>query len=118
MFGVEFSCYGGTIQSRGFQIIPGGRFQFLDELIQLMIHRSLLLYAARNSPATARAAPSKRTSAKSTKAAAPSTSTTETSATPGSAAVASAAHPRSSAAARPNRPTKEKPEDETQHRRK
>src|SRR5258705_12281003 len=92
MFGVEFSCYGGTIQSRGFQIIPGGRFQFLDELIQLMIHRSLLLDAARNSPATARAAPSKRTSAKSTKT--PGTSASaETSAAPGSAAIASATHP-------------------------
>src|SRR5258706_10318946 len=110
MLGVEFSCYGGAIQSRGFQIIPGGRFQFLDELIQLMIHRSLLLYAARNSPATARAAPSKRTSAKSTKAAAPSTSTTETSATPGSAAIASAAHPPAASPSRSNRRTKQQTE--------
>src|SRR5258706_2462881 len=104
MFGVEFSCYGGTIQSRGFQIIPGGRFQFLDELIQLMIHRSLLLDAARNSPAAARAAPSQRTSAKSTKNPASSASA-GTSAGPRFAAIASATHPPVTSPSTSNRRT-------------
>src|SRR5258706_305960 len=70
-----------------------------------------------NSPATTRAASSKRTSTKSTKTPATSAST-ETSTAPGSAAITTATHPRSAAAARSDPPTKEKSKDEAQHRRK
>src|SRR5579872_5878259 len=82
-----------------------------------MIHRSLLLDVARNSPATARAAASEPTSAKPTKSATTASAPTETSASPGSAAISGAPDPRSSAAARSDGPTKEQSKDKSQHRR-
>jgi len=59
MFGVKFSCHGGPVQGYSLQILGGGRFQFLDEFIQLVVHGSSLLFDARTSPASARAAASK-----------------------------------------------------------
>src|SRR5467141_2821049 len=77
MFGVKLPGHGRPVQSYSFQIFGSGRFQFLDEFIQLLVHGSLLLYAERVSPASARAAASKRSSAKTSETTTPATSTTE-----------------------------------------
>src|SRR6266478_6120999 len=71
MFGVKFTGHGRPVQSYSFQIFGSGRFQFLDEFIQLLVHGSLLLYAERISPASARAAASKRSSAKTSESTTP-----------------------------------------------
>src|SRR6267143_6750806 len=78
MFGVKFPGHGRPVQSYSFQIFGSGRFQFLDEFIQLLVHGSLLLYAERISPASARAAASKRSSAKTSESTTPATSSTQT----------------------------------------
>src|SRR5882762_1702582 len=77
MFGVKFPSHGRPVQSHSFQIFGSGSFQFLDEFIQLVVHGSLLLYAERISPASARAAASKRSSAKTSESTTPATSSTE-----------------------------------------
>src|ERR1700682_4743067 len=43
MLGVKLTCHGGAVQSYGLQIFGSGRFQFLDEFIQLWVHQSMLL---------------------------------------------------------------------------
>src|SRR6266403_131532 len=77
MFGVKLPGHGRPVQSYSCQIFGSGRFQFLDEVIQLLVHGSLLLYAERISPASARAAASKRSSAKTSESTTPAPSPTE-----------------------------------------
>src|SRR6266404_8732638 len=73
MFGVKFPGHGRPVQSYSFQIFGSGSFQFLDEFIQLVVHGSVLLFDARNSPTSARAAASKRSSAKTSESTTPAT---------------------------------------------
>src|SRR5467141_3647234 len=119
MFGVKFPGHGRPVQSYSFQIFGSGRFQFLDEFIQFAVHGSLLLYAERISPASARAAASKRSSAKTSESTTPATSSTEATPAPRAPAVARPAHPPSAAtAARTHESAEKKPKDEPQHREK
>src|SRR6266446_1953631 len=118
MFGVKFPGHGRPVQSHSFQIFGSGRFQFLDEFIQLLVHGSLLLYAERISPASARAAASKRSSAKTSEST-PAPSSTEATPPPRAPAVARPTHPPSAAtAARTHESAEKKPKDEPQHREK
>src|SRR5260370_3125014 len=82
MFGVKLPGHGRPVQSYSFQIFGSGRFQFLDEFIQLLVHGSLLLYPERISPPSARAAASKRPSAKTSESTTPATSPTATTTAP------------------------------------
>src|ERR1700686_1790966 len=95
MFGVKLPCHGGPVQSHGFQIPGSGSFQFLDEFIQVVVHRSLLLHAMHISPASAGPAASKRSSSESSKT---TTAAAEAATAPGASAIPRASHPRSAAA--------------------
>src|SRR6266566_1580860 len=120
MFGVKFPGHGRPVQSYSFQIFGSGRFQFLDEFIQLVVHGSVLLFDARNTPTSARAAASKRSSAKTSESTTPpATSSTEATPAPRAPAIARPAHPPSSAtAARTHESAEKKPKDEPQNREK
>src|SRR6266550_2086397 len=119
MFGVTFPGHGRPVQGCTFQIFGSGRFHLLDEFIQIVVHVSVLLFDARNSPTAARAAASKRSSAKTSESTTPATSSTEATPAPRAPAIARPAHPPSSAtAARTHEPAEKKPKDEPQHREK
>src|SRR6267378_1192337 len=119
MFGVNLPGHGRHVQSNSFQIFAIGRFHFLDDFIQLLVHGSLLLYAQRISPASARAAASKRSSAKTSESTTPATSSTEATPAPRAPAIARPTHPPSAAtAARTHEFAEKKPKDEPQHREK
>src|SRR6267143_1879453 len=95
MFGVKFPGHGRPVQSHSFQIFGSGSFQFLDEFIQLVVHGSVLLFDARNSPTSARAAASKRSSAKTSESTTPATSSTEATPAPPAPPVAPPSPPPS-----------------------